>query len=400
MTVRVFIASSSEGLPWAKTVQRGLKSCQCTVWDQNVFPPSTYTLPSLETALRSNDYGVFVFSPDDMIKMRGNEYPVARDNVILELGMFVGQLGFDHCFIIRPDDPDFHLPSDLGGLTTEMYTPLPPGGNIDAHLGAVCSTIENVITGLEQNTDPLAKVDEAALTYIVSHSDGTYRFTTENLRNSPYALNRQLLDTCAQADWYTYFQRVILLTPPHDGEPGLYTMRINSNLMTSSDTYTTGRGFETAEERDSFTYTKLLIDGNDVTDAWNASKKYTDHQLNSSALPFGVNHEVPWGSTQREHKIHAEYSYISLNPVIMRNYWVLPHPVRFLTQHISFVEPFSHQWTLFPFVYAAFRNLNSTAYWINFSPTSVSVNFNDWALPGTGIAYVAYPKRPPLTGLS
>ena len=45
---QVFIASSTEGLDIAYSVQDLLdNNAECTVWDQGVFQPSSYTIPDL-----------------------------------------------------------------------------------------------------------------------------------------------------------------------------------------------------------------------------------------------------------------------------------------------------------------------------------------------------------------
>ncbi|MFS1985958.1 TIR domain-containing protein [Vibrio breoganii] len=41
------------------------------------------------------DAAIFVLSPDDVVKIRGTEQTVTRDNVVFELGMFIGRLGAD-----------------------------------------------------------------------------------------------------------------------------------------------------------------------------------------------------------------------------------------------------------------------------------------------------------------
>jgi predicted nucleotide-binding protein len=110
----VFIGSSSEGLSVAYALQNNLEDAvEITVWTQDVFRPTEYILESLLKQLSIADIGVFVFSADDLVRMRGVEYAGVRDNVIFEFGLFVGHLGRDKSIIVAPKNDNPHLPSDL-----------------------------------------------------------------------------------------------------------------------------------------------------------------------------------------------------------------------------------------------------------------------------------------------
>ena len=124
MKPRVFIGSSKEGLPIAEAIRDGLgAAAEVPLWSEGVFPLSSYTVEALLDEFRSVDFGVFVFSPDDETILRGESLTTARDNVILELGMSLGALGRKRSFIVRPEEIDLHLPSDLAGITVAWYDP-------------------------------------------------------------------------------------------------------------------------------------------------------------------------------------------------------------------------------------------------------------------------------------
>lgn len=144
---QVFIASSVEGLDVAYAAQELLEyNAECTVWDQGVFEPSSYTIPDLIERLKITDYGIFVFSLDDTAKIRGKEEEIVRDNVILELGLFMGAIGQKNCFIIIPNSSDkIHLPTDLAGITMLKYNAKRKDGNLKAALGPSINKIRNVI---------------------------------------------------------------------------------------------------------------------------------------------------------------------------------------------------------------------------------------------------------------
>lgn len=123
MKPKVFIGSSREGIPIANALHVNLtREAECTVWKDGVFNPSSVTLNDLIRVLRSSDFGIFVFSPDDIATIRDNTDPVVRDNVLFELGLFVGRLGIERCYFLIPDNcKDLHLPTDLLGVTPGTY---------------------------------------------------------------------------------------------------------------------------------------------------------------------------------------------------------------------------------------------------------------------------------------
>jgi tetratricopeptide (TPR) repeat protein len=146
MKPKIFIGSSVEGLSVAYAIQQNLThDAESTVWDQGVFNLSQTTIESLTKEVDENDFGVFVFSPDDMIKMRGKELHSIRDNVIFEFGLFIGRLGRNRVFFIVPDGSDLHLPTDLLGITPGRYNPNREDGRLQAATGSACNQIREAM---------------------------------------------------------------------------------------------------------------------------------------------------------------------------------------------------------------------------------------------------------------
>ena len=93
------------------------------LWTQNVFNLSNNTLDDLLSTLKTHDFGIFVLTPDNDLKMRKKEFEAARDNVVFELGLFMGALGKQRTFFFIPQNLDsFHLPSDLLGTEHGSYS--------------------------------------------------------------------------------------------------------------------------------------------------------------------------------------------------------------------------------------------------------------------------------------
>jgi predicted nucleotide-binding protein len=65
-----------------------------TLWNQ-AFGVGRNTIDELLDNLAQSEFSVFVFHPDDGLKIHGAEHEATRDNVILELGMFMGKLVAD-----------------------------------------------------------------------------------------------------------------------------------------------------------------------------------------------------------------------------------------------------------------------------------------------------------------
>ena len=120
---KLFIASSREALQVAEAVNIKLEEvARVKQWD-NAFDLSTMTLPALVARTEEVDFAVFVFHKDDQIIIRGNAYSTVRDNVVFELGLFIGALSIEKCFVLVPKtvEGEFRLPTDLAGLTTSTY---------------------------------------------------------------------------------------------------------------------------------------------------------------------------------------------------------------------------------------------------------------------------------------
>ena len=142
---RVFIGSSSEGSEIAAEFQVAFdRDCEVEVWDQGTYGLSQGTLESLVAALDRFDFAILVATADDMREMRGDRSAVPRDNVLFELGLFMGRLGRERTFITYDRSAPPQLPSDLAGVTPADYA-LHSTGNVRASIGAAVTKIRRAI---------------------------------------------------------------------------------------------------------------------------------------------------------------------------------------------------------------------------------------------------------------
>lgn len=145
---RVFIGSSSESYGVASACNEALDwGTEVTLWDK-IFKSGSSTLESLVIKANNVDFALFVFSPDDVTRMRGNEHSTVRDNVLFELGLFIGAIGSDRCFILKPRGEELHIPSDLLGVTIDEYNDKRSDNEIHSAVGAPCSKMRRKIDEL------------------------------------------------------------------------------------------------------------------------------------------------------------------------------------------------------------------------------------------------------------
>ncbi len=143
---RLFIGSSAEGLDPAEELQVNLEyEAEVTLWTQGIFGLTHGTLDSLAKTLESHDFAALVLTPDDLLTKRDEEKKAPRDNVLFELGLFIGKIGPSRTFIVHPRDAEMHLPSDLVGVTTATYDAARSDGNLRAALGPVATKLKNAI---------------------------------------------------------------------------------------------------------------------------------------------------------------------------------------------------------------------------------------------------------------
>jgi hypothetical protein len=142
----VFVGSSSEGLEVARAIQAQLADdSEVELWNEGVLGLSYGTLESLVQALDRFDFAVLVLTPDDSIISRGAQQKAARDNVLIELGLFIGRLGRERTFLLCCKDDNIRIPSDLAGMTLATFPKPTDESKLIPAVGPACTTIRNLI---------------------------------------------------------------------------------------------------------------------------------------------------------------------------------------------------------------------------------------------------------------
>jgi predicted nucleotide-binding protein len=123
MKPTVFVGSSSERIAIAEAVLVNLAEIAETRSWKHEFRAARPFFSDLMEFKDRVDFAVIVLTPDDLIISRGKQYNVPRDNVIFELGLFLGTLGSDRVFAIVDQNIATKLMSDYSGVNLLTYNP-------------------------------------------------------------------------------------------------------------------------------------------------------------------------------------------------------------------------------------------------------------------------------------
>lgn len=119
---KVFFCSSVEGVDitriLAAHVEPDFEPC---VWIDGYFTAGRYNVDELERAGSEHDFAVLCGTPDDLLVKRGEEAWALRDNIVFELGLFIGKLGRKRALLVAPRAFTMTLPTDIHGLVIVGY---------------------------------------------------------------------------------------------------------------------------------------------------------------------------------------------------------------------------------------------------------------------------------------
>jgi len=144
----LFIGSSSEGLEFARAA-RGLlnQDAEVTLWNEGFFHLGDTFIETLINGLPRFDFALLVVTPDDFVRTRDVEGLGPRDNVLFELGLFMGHLGRSRTFLLHQAQA-VKLPTDLSGMTAATYEWPRTDENHQGAVAAACDMIRRAIRDL------------------------------------------------------------------------------------------------------------------------------------------------------------------------------------------------------------------------------------------------------------
>lgn len=162
----MFLGSSSEGKKVAERLAMRLEShgsVETKVWTQGVFDIGNHVLDDLIYQASTVDFAILVLSPDDSVESRDMRSQAPRDNVIFELGLFIGALGKNRTYMVQPEGTALKLPSDLAGITQVRYKADRLDGDLNSALSPAAISIHDRIIkiGARGVHDPLGRPPSA-----------------------------------------------------------------------------------------------------------------------------------------------------------------------------------------------------------------------------------------------
>jgi len=145
----LFIGSSSERLEIARAVEFQLQSdTEVTIWNEGFFDLGHGYLETLVNALDRFDFAILALTSDDLVTSRDVSQHAPRDNVMFELGLFMGRLGRSRTFVLYEKSAGLKIPSDLAGVTHAAYDGARIDGNLIAAVSPACTLIRKTIKDL------------------------------------------------------------------------------------------------------------------------------------------------------------------------------------------------------------------------------------------------------------
>jgi predicted nucleotide-binding protein len=118
----IFFASSSESLQLLQILALQITADDWAfprIWNFDTHSLGTSFLTALLEV--KSDFAVILHTPDDKTESRGKVFSSPRDNLVFELGLFIGKLGPSKTVLIAPKDPSFKLLTDYSGITHVQY---------------------------------------------------------------------------------------------------------------------------------------------------------------------------------------------------------------------------------------------------------------------------------------
>jgi len=142
----LFIGCSKKTLPLARAIDQKLKSkITTTIWEEEKEQGSI--LPKILKEIKNTNFGLFILYKDLKTEKNDEISYITTINVILEIGIFLGNKESENQLIIlKPEVDKFQIPSDMNNIIHIEYNINLVDNNIDEDLLiSLCKKIEDKI---------------------------------------------------------------------------------------------------------------------------------------------------------------------------------------------------------------------------------------------------------------
>lgn len=176
---KVFVGSSSEAKPLATAFCKVLKDTAIMVpwWLADEFQIMHSILDGLINACDQYDFGLFILTPDDKLESRGVKGRSARDNVMFELGLFLGKLGPNRTLAViqqaSTKRAQVKVPSDLAGIVIPRFE----AGDAHLLIASVHHAAENIRQVIEREGRRHGRIGNLVKSWGYDSTSRTFKMT-------------------------------------------------------------------------------------------------------------------------------------------------------------------------------------------------------------------------------
>ncbi|WP_438729253.1 TIR domain-containing protein [Parasphingorhabdus sp. DH2-15] len=161
MKPTIFIGSTSEHEEVARALELNLEGkAEVNIWAHS-FRPGRTVFDELVSFSQTYDFAILITTPLDAVTSRDVEQLAPRDNVVFELGLFLGALGRDRVFAVTEFNKPSKIMSDYSGVTYLTYDGHRSDNDLTKALSPVSTQLMMQIGKVgKRNDNPLPSVNE------------------------------------------------------------------------------------------------------------------------------------------------------------------------------------------------------------------------------------------------
>ncbi|MFT3746945.1 MAG: nucleotide-binding protein [Agriterribacter sp.] len=148
----VFICSASSALDIALCFKKKLSDeHDVFIWKEGAFGLTEHYLESIAKASQRYEFAVILLTPEIKTAIADGFKIFAKDNVIFEMGYFLGTFGRSRTFFVVEKSEDFKLPSYIDGINCAEFVRPSSIDLLDIELISACNAVKTVLQAPKSN---------------------------------------------------------------------------------------------------------------------------------------------------------------------------------------------------------------------------------------------------------